>query len=246
MKKPFKHFDMPTQHLAGYDTHFIPPKARSAAETERRRSRPAGALVAEHQLHGIQIAATVLARVSEQPDIDFVSQLIGVSGLNTASYVFPKGDVMRRRILLPNMIGEDGVEPPRTADHLEAARHGLREATVAAEGLLIVAGEKSKATMRLRMELGRQIGETSLGLICADMADIVPFDNELAIQSMARQQSLLALEASRTMGAEIGTPPSLAQLADPDSHLSVYFRREAPNGAYQAFEEATSLYAIAA
>jgi hypothetical protein len=246
MKKPFKHFDVPTQHLVGYDAHFVPPQARSASEIERRRSRPAGALLAEYQLYGIRIAASVLGRVREQPDIDFATRIIGPAGLNTASYIFPKGDVMRRRILLPNMIGEDGIEPPTPADHLRAGLLGLREARVAAEGLVFAAGEKLRTTNRQRMELGRDIGEISLGLICADMPEILSMDSEYAIQAMARQRSLQALEIARTMGAEIGTPPSLAQLADPDSNLSVFFRREAPNGAYQAFEEATALYGIAA
>jgi hypothetical protein len=38
------------------------------------------------------------------------------------------------------------------------------------------------------------------------------------------------------MSERIGTHPSLAQLSDPDSDLSVFWRRQAPNGAYEALE----------
>lgn len=46
------------------------------------------------------------------------------------------------------------------------------------------------------------------------------------------------MESARERAAEIGVNPSLAQLGDVDSPLSVYWRRHAPNGAFDAYMEA--------
>ncbi len=249
MGKAFKHFDLPTQHLPAEGAHFVPPRARSRAEIARRRGRPAGTLVAEHQLHGLQIAANVLERVGQQDDRDliFATRVIAVAGLNSAWYTFPSGDVMRRRLALPNMIGIDGEEPPSFADHYAMAKQGFREATIAAEGLVFAAGERSRQAAAQRMALGRQLGENSLVLACSELAPFLPFDNgERAVQAQARQLSLQTLEGARNMTEEIGTAPSLAGFADPDSDLSVFFRRNAPDGAYEALEAATATYGIAA
>ncbi len=243
MPRPFKHFDLPAQHLSVVDAHYVPSKARNDGEIVRRTARPAGALVLEQQLHGIQIAADVLGRLEGHPDTNFASRMIAVAGLNSAHYTYPKGGVMRRRLLLPDLIGEDGVEPPTAADHRAAARQSLREATVAAEGLVFAIGNHS--IRRERMGVGRHLGETSLHLACADLADYLP-DTERAISAVARDYSMNLLDEARGMAYEIGTPPSLAQLDDPNSDTTVYINRLAPNAAFQAFEQARATYGMAA
>ena len=46
------------------------------------------------------------------------------------------------------------------------------------------------------------------------------------------------LEDSRTLYKQVGSNPTLAQLSDNDSPLSVYWRRNAPDTAYEALEQA--------
>jgi hypothetical protein len=247
MQKPYRHFDLPINHLATGSPQFVPPQARSRSEIARRRERPAGALINEYQLHGLRIASEVLRQVDSEEDTGFAVRVISAAGVNSAWHTFPPGNVMRRRLALPNMIGEDGIEPPTPLEHLQTARQGLVEATIAAEGLVLAAGEHSTTSKRRRMALGRQIGEASLTLSCSELATVLPLDaSEYEIQSLTRRFSLETLEGARTVAHEIGSAPTLAQFADPDSDLSVMFRRAAPNAAYKAFEAATSCYAIAA
>jgi len=244
MPRPFKHFDLPAQHLSIIDEHHVPRKARDDAEIARRHARPAGALILEQQLHGIQIAADVLRQLEGHPDVNFASRIIAVAGLNSAHYTYPKGGVMRRRLQLPNLIGEDGEEPPTAAEHRGAARQSLREATVSAEGLVVAIGDRS--IRRERMSVARHLGETSLHLACADLADYMPLDSERAITVMARDYSMGLLDEARGMAYELGTPPSLAQLTDPHSDTSVYISRHAPNDALRAFDAARTTYGMAA
>ena len=58
------------------------------------------------------------------------------------------------------------------------------------------------------------------------------------LQHQMREASLDLLGRSRMAAIAIGAHPSLAQLADQDSPLSVHWRRNATSQAYDALDEA--------
>jgi hypothetical protein len=244
MARRFKDFDLPAQHLSMVDAHHVPRRARNQDEADRRRARPAGALILEAQLHGIQMSADVLRQLDDKSGITFASRVIALAGLNSAYYTYPKGGVMRRRLSLPNMFGADGEAPPTAAEHRQAARQSLREATIAAEGLTLAADERERRPHR--MALGRHLGETSLLLACTDLTDILPLDSERAAALVIRDYSMQILNEARAASYEFGTPPSMAQFPDPHSDVSIYINRVAPNDAQEAFEVARAIYGIPA
>jgi hypothetical protein len=65
-------------------------------------------------------------------------------------------------------------------------------------------------------------------------------EDEVVLQERARSVCLETLEAARTMHAVTGSHPSIAQLSDPYSHLSVYWYRHAPGTAQRAVQDALS------
>lgn len=239
MKAPFKHFDLPTQHLTG-NIHYTPPKARQADEIDRRRSLPKGSILAEQQAQGLQIAAFILSQVEEKPDIEFAARIIAVSGLNSAWYGFAqRSPVMRRRLLLPYLAAEANSEPLNSSEQLTVTRDSLHEAAIAADGLRFAIYERSPQRAALKTAVGRGLGNVSLRLACLPIGETFSAQsNSYTVQRLVRERGLETLEAARQIGAELGTPPSVAQLVDPNSDLSVYIRRNAPNGVYAAYDKA--------
>ena len=238
----FKDFDLPTQHLA--EEHYVPPKARSAAEIERRHRLPKGSLLAEHQHRGLKVAAGILGNIIDQPDVDFSARLLAAAGLNTAWYGFAQGaetEVMRRRLKLPRLDGWQPAWRPSGPDLLREATDGFEEAVFAAKAVVSAVEHRSPRTAGYKKTLGRAIGNSSLTLACVPVADqLVLGGTDHDIQLLVRQRSLHTLNDARQLSGEIGSHPSIAQLADQDSDLSVYWRRNAPNGALQAFLEVTA------
>lgn len=239
MKAPFKHFDLPSHHLTG-DRHYVPPKARKSEEIERRKALPTGALLAEHQLRGIRIASSILERVVEKPDLDFTAKIISAGGINSSWYGFARGSqVMRRRLQLPYLAGSLDTPPPTGIGQLSSVRQSFEEAGTIAGSLVSSIETRSRRTNLQKRLLGRALGDASLSLACITLGRSYSMQSDpYDIQAEVRQQGLTALEAARTLEAEIGTPPSLAQLADTDSDLAVYIRRNAPNAVFEAYEEA--------
>lgn len=242
----YKDFDLPTKHLVS-EEHFVPPKARDEEEIERRRALPTGTLLAEHQEVGLAMASTILKRVSRPEDVRFSSRILSASGLNTAWYSFARGaenEVMRRRLKLPYLAAY-APEFRQTSDEiLYDAAYYFTEAKNSAvnlrDALELRHGRKID---QYRRSLGRNVGKASLTLACVSLgSEITSYLPSADIQLLVRKQSLGALNDARCLDGTIGLPPSIAQLADPDSHLSVYWRRESPNGAKQAYEAAVDLH----
>ena len=63
-------------------------------------------------------------------------------------------------------------------------------------------------------------------------------DDPESQQYLARRGAMELLEESRTLHNHVDSNPTLAQLADNDSPLSVYWRRNADDMAYEALEQA--------
>lgn len=243
-ERVYKDFDLPTKHLDGL--HFIPPKARDQNEIERRRQLPRGVLLAEHQERGLAIASTILKHVEDRESVEFSSRILSASGLNSAWYGFARGaeyEVMRRRLKLPFLAVQKPEFQESSADMLYNAAYEFGEARATADQLKTAIEAHSPKVDNYRRTLGRMIGKASLTLACVDLGDELcarPLGS-VDTQTLVRARSLRALNDARTLGDSIGLPPSVAQLADPDSHLSVFWRREAPNGAAMAYRTAVSL-----
>lgn len=237
-KRIYKDFDLPNKHLSG-EHHFVPPKARDEAEIERRRAQRPGQLVLQAQHRGIEMAKVILGEVEQPEDIAFVAETLAVSGLNTAWYLSGRGaPVQRRRLKLEVLATEDPEQRPSSYMLLRNAEDDFGAAIVQSSDLVRFSQEYPPAAGQYRRKLSQTIGHGSLTLSCVAIGDQIGYESayltDFDVQDMARQRGLWALEKARTL--PITTPPSLAQLADADSDLSVFWRRNAPNGALEAYE----------
>lgn len=244
----YKDFDLPTKHLVT-DRHFVPAKARDEDEIERRRGLRGGVLLAEHQERGVAVAASILKQLHQPEDVTFASRIIAAAGLNTAWYSFARGaehEVMRRRLKLPFLAAHAPEFRPSSDELLYDSAFYFDEARQTAEDLIDVIGTDERKEERFKKKFGRQVGKASLTLACISLGDELQANplRSVDTQDRVRQRCLQALNTSRTIEQteSIGLPPSIAQFADPDSHLSVFWRRESPNGAQQAYKRAVDLH----
>lgn len=241
MKRPYSHFDLPTLHYSGPE-HYVPPRTRDAEERARRHGRPPGTLLAEQQYTGLRVAEGIMNHTLDDDDIAFVAPLLAASGLNSSWYGFARNhenEVMRRRLELPRLIDETLMWRETRDGLLCKTREGLATAAQLA-GLLAEAIAENRQRTRLFTRTGRTIGNSSLQLACVTIGNVPYGLSPFEIQALARQHGLEALMMSRRAVAEVGVLPSVAQLADTDSPLSVFWRRHAPDGAYEALEAATA------
>ncbi len=238
MKKPFKDFDLPKHHLTA-ERHYVPPKARRSSEIERRHELPTGTVLAEHQTGGLAIASYVLDVVEGETNRGYAAKLFGASAVNTAWYGYGRfSDVMRRRLKLPYM-----ADLPEDYDADRALSYDLRDTVQMADHFTGLVTDRKAGVAKARVALGRQVGEVGLSLACVGMKP-PSFDTPFAIQTCVREASLQLMNEAQALTAEIGTPPSFAQLPDVDSDLSLHIRRTAPNGVYQAYADALDNFRI--
>lgn len=240
-KQPFSNFDLPRQHL-GEQGHYIPPKARSEAEIARRRALPAGTLVAEEQVKGLQIAHNILKQVEPGESMAFTTKMLGMAAINSSWYTFGKGapDVMRRRLMLPKVADHETDWRMSAQELRQQAMTGLTEAHGMAAGVAAATAE-NKLTVRRARAFGRYIGNVSLRLAVLDDGKTTMGGDAFEVQKEVRDKALDLLEFSREFGANTQSHPSIAQLANPDSPLGVHWRNEAPNGAFTAYKQAITL-----
>ena len=235
--KPYKDFDLTSTHIV--DNHYVPPKARRSDEIARRHSLPRGTVLLEKQRDGISIASDILQQDYDQPDKDFIIETLGASALNTSWYTFAQSaPVMRRRLKLPELADDQADWRETRPGLLVKIREGLVGATHMAEKVRMSHVNRLE-TRRQTTLLGRQLGNVSLKIASLPIANTAMGQSAFDIQEAARLRSLEALETARTFADRtLGLHPSIAQLADPDSPLSVYWRRNAPNEAHNAYEQA--------
>lgn len=244
MKHPYTQFDLPTRHITGND-HYIPPRARDSAEADRRHELPTGTVLLEQQHRGLLVARTVLEAVHDANDVAYTAKFLAVCGLNSAWYQFARGSqFMRRHVALPYLARPADQERPSSDDILASSRIKLARVaetagTLAAMHAKRQSGERDKADT-----LGRSMAHAALEAACAPIADTISSRGAFAVQATVRTHALGVLDTARNLSLELGTPPSFAQLADPDSDLSVHIRREAPTDVYYAFEEALDAHAM--
>lgn len=245
-KDIYKDFDLPTKHLSGA-TDYIPPRTRDEEEAWRRHNNPEGTLVLEKQRDGIAMARTILSASKELPekDIEFVSDMIAASGLNSAWYSFARSaSVQRRRLKLEMLATDDPEQRPTTYMLIDNAISDLDQ-TYNESGLLVAQHMIHDPEIERQHKIvGRSIGHAALTLSCAPLGDKIGYGEiqmtDFELQELARNQGLETLYRARLLDQELGRAPSIAQLPDPDSEFCVYWRRNAPNGAMDAYEYALS------
>lgn len=238
----YKDFDLPT-NLQAKGADYVPPKARDEVEIARRKRLPSGTLLAEQQRDGVAITAEILAQLERQEDLAFASRLLGASALNTSWYLFAEGaPVMRRRLKLPLLATPIQDVRPDTLDLIQARDTRLLQARDHAStyAQMVSFALNELALEDRRTILGRQLGNGALAIATVDLGDVFTFsaEDDFTVQDVVRRRSLRTLRDARELGAELHTIPSLAQLANPDSDLAVFWRRTAPNGALRAYEDA--------
>lgn len=237
---PYTDFDLPTKHLSELlpEQHYAPARTRDREEAERRRGLPTGTLLLEQQRRGLVMASAILDRVHTPEGVDFASHLIAIGGMNSSWYSFGRGAAsMRRRMKLPVVAHDDNDWRQDRSGLIEASKQGLVEAAGYAE-VLIAAKLNRAPRPRSNVVFGRAMGNTCLELGCIRFGDTFIGQSAFDAQATARTISLNIVEQARVLGTRMGTHPSIAQLADPDSDLSVAWRREAPDDAFEALEAA--------
>lgn len=250
MSKPYKHIDHIKNHLtiAGGAKHFMPPKAVTAAEIARRQGRTPDHLMSEFEYKSLQGAALMVKSAVEPEDIQFLNDFIAPASENSAWYRKFFASHRMRRVGRMAYIGFDEEDLcPSSHDLLEQAKDGFSGAVVRAHGLVRAYETGARDIAMHREALGSTVGDASLLLVGAQMADSVRPMRPFATQMAVRDQSLAMFERSRTMWREIGgTHPSLAQLAYPDSDLAVHIRRndDVPPNMRAAIEQVNDIYAM--
>lgn len=223
--------------------HFVPPKARDEAEIARRRGLQPGTLVAEYQYRGLAMSGLIMNQLIDRESLAFAAETLAPAALNTAWYSFARGArVMRRRLKLPLLATEDRADRPTTFMLQADASYYFKQAAEEGMHFVTALAEQSAAAPRLAINLARAVGHAGLLTTCVPIGDSIGYEMEgvsdYDLQYLARQRGLRALERAQVMRQELGIPPSIAQLADPDSALSVYWRRNAPNQAAELYTEA--------
>jgi hypothetical protein len=244
MNKLRTNFDLPTNHLKNAKV-YVPPKARSSSERDRRHDLPKGSLILEQQYLGTQIAEYLLGSVEEPEDISFVTKILAAAGMNTSWYNYGQTDsVMRRCLKLPMLTFGFNERPESQADLLLKAGYHLGEMGRMAEYLATAHALSDPKIAKIRKEMGRTAGNASLSINCIGLADQLPGATPRVAQEMARVSCLVALQGAKVLSPDAGYAPSFAQLPDPDSDLAVHIRRDAPNNVFAAYDEAVSMFAV--
>ncbi len=236
-KLPYSQLNLPKYHLPEDGKHYSPYASRDYAEVARRESLRPGSLILEQQYYGVGIASSMISEF-EQHDIDdgnFTTRMLAVAGLNSSWYSYAQhSDVMSRRLALPKLAEEFNDESyNETRKELtRKCNQGMFASAVMAGYLFDMHENGIKVGERAReVSLGKILGNTSLSLACLDVVDTTKHLDSFGAQDLAREHSLRQVEQARTAADKIGTYPSMAQFAEADSEMMVYWRRFAPNEA---------------
>jgi hypothetical protein len=132
---------------------------------------------------------------------------------------------------------------------LEDVEELLGRAQTNAENLVVAHECMPEKVDERQRQVGRVTGNAALRLATYGAIARGEFDaddlgqvgggrlNDVDMQSRVRSIALATLYEARSAHRLMGAHPSLAQLADPYSHLSVYWYRNAPGSAQHAIRE---------
>lgn len=227
---PYKHFDMTTTHLPENEGHYITPRTRDSSEAERRRAMPSGSIGLEGQTSGLIVAQHMIQHPFENTeDAAYLHGVIVPSFVNTGWYNGAQGagDVSRRRWFLPELASDEGDGWRETHDgHMRKIHESMSHVVTLAHQLELAHKRGAKAES-LRCQLGRAVGSVGIALACTDLGDAPETMSAYDIQAIVRLRALDTIQQSRQL-VPYGTYGSVAQLARPDSPLSIGFIQQAP------------------
>lgn len=247
-RQPYSQFNLPSHHLPLNGSDAQPASARKPAEIYYRRSRRKGSLVLDEQRKGLMIADRMVQAIEtgKFDDDDFTARMLAMAGINTSFYTYARDSrVMDRRLDLPTLASDEG---DRLANY--TSRSELLNQASGGMDKSLQLGTKLYEAFLIRREgvatsvrLGKSLGNTSLLLASLNLPKKVSGLTVFEAQHTTREHLLDLLEDARTIASKpvsglkpMGSHPSIMQLADPNSDLSVYWRRNAPNDAVDLLE----------
>jgi hypothetical protein len=237
---PYSQYALATHRFGrGPNKDYLLPLARDEEMIAFRRSHQPGTARTQYEARGIRIASRVLDLTKQHADLSFVAPIIAMSGLNTSSYNLQAPNLMRRHFRLPTVAGIEDERRETSVDLITRAQEKLIVVSSLSETVLSGMVEGRGGIERKRTLLGRSVGEAALLIGVAGMGNFPLSMSAFEVQDRVRKQAMVLDDMSINFATEIGTLPSLMQLGDPDSDLSVYWRRKAPTAAFQAFDQAT-------
>ncbi|RYX78934.1 hypothetical protein EON76_04465 [bacterium] len=251
MNKPYKNIDHPVVNLNETDgLHYIPPLSRDEEEIDYLHGVAPGTKILAHQGTGLTVAHAVSEHsFSNETDRHFAFSELSKALFNSSWYLFAQGaqDVMRRRLLLPELADDDADWRETSAGLLARTQDSLGYAAELGQELTIAhASERSTDTIRKR--LGRQMGNSALLLSSIDMVPAPRGLSAFEISHAQRLRSLDQFRQSRTTSPQNSFFPSIAQIARSRSPLSTEWQERAPhtNEAYRVLAEAQDTFGLAA
>jgi hypothetical protein len=148
---------------------------------------------------------------------------------------------MRRRLKLPELADDEAEWRETRSGLMIKVRNGLNHAASLGHRLAI-AHQKEFNTKRIERQLGRQMGTTALAIAALPLGNAPKGMSEIEIQDIVMWTSMDLLESSRFSHEINGVHASIAQLADPQSPLSIAWKHNAPstNQAHDALIQAQS------
>jgi hypothetical protein len=246
-----KDFDVTSGHLPAHG-HHVTRKARGFQEANRRRGLGPGMLIIEKEQQGLSVAANILTIINDPISREFATRLLGATVFNGAWYHSAQGahrasideSVGRRRAKLPDLTAEGDDWRPNSDSLLVSSAERLQ---IASDwGGKLLTGMETKGSKTREKAFGKYLADTSLVIASVEIGDYTATARPAEAQHLAWRSGLEMVNNARSLGEEIGSHPSPAQLADPDSDLLVFWRRNAPDGAYAALPRALQMAGIAA
>ena len=238
MKRAPRDFDLPTSPMPGLV--YVPRKARDPHEIARRRALLPGELVLEQQFKGLRVGRVALAGITERKSVDFALPLVSLAALNSVWHVHAEPErnleagIRRRRLKYPTM-----TDWQDSAHLLEGVKYGLAQGEKLAARLVLLHGTDTAELARVKRDFATCVGNAALaGAVVTGLGENPIPGSPLRAQQVAREYGLRLLESRAAVAEQIGSAPTLAQLADRDSDLSVYWRRNAPDQAHAALVDA--------
>jgi hypothetical protein len=238
-KEVYKVIHQPTHFLREDERHYVPPATRDSTEAQRLHELPSGTLIMEQERRGLAILAGTLDRVHEGESLTFVRRVMGASMFNASFYDLSRHTpFMYRPLRLPELMSEDS-EWRETNEGLRAKiAAGLGDA-LALSDAAIDGHIHNRGVIGRKRQLGRLVGNISTHVSALGLAPLGGSLSPAQVSQGVRAEVLGSIDDARRLTDEIGVHVSVAQLAHRDSELSVFWRRNAPAGAFEALEAAT-------
>lgn len=240
-KQPYTKYFLPNHDLAIQDAK--PERTRDPLEIDARRSvKGTGSLVLQRQGRGIE---TVKATLEAIEDPELQRQWAGFAGgamLMSANYMFERDPEQRMHhaLELPELATRQGdITSPEKLE--KWTYRGLEGNAKDSYRLAQRMGERTPS-IRQTMGLARRIGRTGLLLSVFPWRETSPGETPFEIQSNARASAMEIHDDAIALGRKLEVVPSVMQLADELSPLSVHARRVMPTEVHDAYVAALEVY----